>query len=388
MTPDLSAYRARFPDVVDPRRELGRHWREALRDVPRDAFVPAFLLPRPDRPGWDVVEPPDPRWADLVFRNRPLVTQLDGTDTAVEAIRRGETVQGFPTSSSSQPRLMMIMLRALGLRDGDRVLEIGTGSGYNAALLSHRLGADRVTTVDVDPGVTDRARTRLARLGHHPHVVTGDGMAGHRAGGPYDHVIATVAVPGVPQAWIDQTRDGGRILFPLDTRTGGGIMPLLTVTGDTAEGHLLPAFGGFMPLRQARRHDHAVAAFRARPDVGAGTRATSLPHRVVTDPDDPGEFYLALATGGLDHTTVTPDDGAVRTWIAATDGSWACHTDDDDGGHRVSQGGPRRIWDRVEELHRQWTDLGCPQRSRFGLTAGPGTRALWLDEPSRRLGSP
>ena len=101
-------------------------------------------------------------------------------------VRDGELL-----SSSSQPSLMAKMLAELAVRDGDAVLEIGAGTGYNAALLSHRLGDGLVTTVDLDPEITESARRHLAAAGHHPTVVTGDGARGCPERAPFDRIIAT-----------------------------------------------------------------------------------------------------------------------------------------------------------------------------------------------------
>ncbi len=381
MTADLETLRADFPGKVDPDHAVQPEWRAALRDVPRDLFVPYFFLSLPDRPGWRIVEIPDSEWAGRVLSNRPLIIQLNGSDEVADALRRGETVEGWSTSSSSQPSLMVLMLEALGVGERHRVLEVGTGSGYNAALLCHRLGSSNITTVDVDAAINRRARARLERLGYHPHVVTADGLQGCPEDAPFDRIMATVAIPRLPQAWIEQTRDCGQILFPLDTRNGGGLMPLLTVSGDTAEGHLLPDYGGFMPVRQQKRHDAALAAFREVADRQGAERTTALPREVATDDGASFEFFAALFTGGCDLMSFTPSGGGpVQAWVPLPDGSWACHITDADGIHRVAQGGPQRLWDHIEDLHRQWTDLGRPQRQRFGLTVTPGAHRVWLDD--------
>ena len=165
------------------------------------------------------------------------------------------------------------MLPTLNIEDGHKVLEIGTGSGYNAALLCHRLGDSQIFTVDVDAGVVQRASDRLHQLGYHPRVVAGDGLEGLVECSPYDRLIATVGVPRMPTRWIDQVRKDGQILFPVDLRNCGGLLPLLTVRGDTAEGHFLPAYGGFMPVRSAGiGRDAASEAFRVTADdEGAAT---------------------------------------------------------------------------------------------------------------------
>jgi methyltransferase of ATP-grasp peptide maturase system len=381
VTPDLEQLRAEFVNKVDPEHAFSAEWRAALAEVPRDVFVPSFLVPLTDRPGWRIVERPSSEWAAGVLGNRPLITQLNANDDPAGALRGH--VEGRATSSSSQPSLMVLMLEALGVHEGHRVLEVGTGSGYNAALLCHRIGPENVTTVDVDRVITSRARTRLAMLGYHPHVVTADGLQGCPEHAPFDRIMITAAVPHVPQEWVEQTRDGGRILFPLDTRSGGGLMPLLIVNGDSAEGNFLPDFGGFMPIRAQQRQDAAQAAFRQVTDEHGDERRTTLAHEVVTDVEGPFEFFAALFTRGYDIMGFTPHDGGpAETWIAEADGSWVCHTTDKEGTHHARQGGPQRLWDRIEDLYRQWHDLGRPQRNRFGLTVTPHAHTVWLDDPA------
>ena len=114
-------------------------WRDAFVAVPREAFVPFYLQPCRGRPGWRLVEG-EQEWRAGVYADDAFVTQINGNDDVVEAARRGETIDGTPTSSSSAPSLMAAMLTALDAHDGHRVLEIGTGTGYHAALLAHRLG--------------------------------------------------------------------------------------------------------------------------------------------------------------------------------------------------------------------------------------------------------
>jgi len=99
------------------------------------------------------------------------------------------------------------MLAALDAHEGHRVLDTGTGTGYNAALLAHRLGAEQVTSIEVDPDVAASARTALSDNGFGGvTTVTGDGALGYPSGGPYDRVIATAACNQIPYAWIAQTR--------------------------------------------------------------------------------------------------------------------------------------------------------------------------------------
>ncbi|HEY7880321.1 MAG TPA: methyltransferase domain-containing protein, partial [Streptosporangiaceae bacterium] len=159
----------------------------ALRDVPRHLFLPHL--------------PPQDAYLDDA-----IVTKRDA--------------DGQPISSSSQPAIMAIMLDQLTLAPGQRVLEIGAGTGYNAALMRHIVGsAGTVISVDIDADLVGRAREHLASAGYPDvTVVAADGADGYPAGAPYDRVIATVGVSDLAPAWLDQAGPGARIVVPLDVR--------------------------------------------------------------------------------------------------------------------------------------------------------------------------
>jgi protein-L-isoaspartate(D-aspartate) O-methyltransferase len=140
---------------------------------------------------------------------------------------------GLPVSSSSQPAIMAIMLEQLGLEPGQRVLEIGTGSGYNAALMAHITGDQAaVITVDVDAEIVARARASLARAGYGGvRVICGDGGFGDTDHAPYDRIIVTAGAWSLAPDWLAQLAPGGRIVLPLSVR---GIQ--LTVAFEAAAG--------------------------------------------------------------------------------------------------------------------------------------------------------
>jgi protein-L-isoaspartate(D-aspartate) O-methyltransferase len=137
-----------------------------------------------------------------------------------DAIVTKRDADGQPISSSSQPAIMAIMLDQLDLAPGQRVLEIGAGTGYNAALMSHIVGSDgAVVSVDIDSEVAAQAREHLASAGYQDvTVVAADGAAGYPPSAPYDRVIATVGVSDLAPPWLDQLSPGGRIVVPLDVR--------------------------------------------------------------------------------------------------------------------------------------------------------------------------
>ncbi|AEV87491.1 methyltransferase [Actinoplanes sp. SE50] len=179
----------------------------AFGSVPRELFVTGGFHRRDG--SW--MEPVDPDFLPTVYSNDVLVTKVDGDR---------------PISSSSQPSLMAIMLAALDVRPGMRILEIGAGTGYNAALLA-TLGAE-VTSVEVQEDVAAHARAALARAGiSRARVVTGDGYPGS-PDARYDRVIVTVGVAGLSPHWFAQLDPAGFVVAPVEH---AGHHPVLTVTG-------------------------------------------------------------------------------------------------------------------------------------------------------------
>jgi protein-L-isoaspartate(D-aspartate) O-methyltransferase len=125
--------------------------------------------------------------------------------------------EGQWISSSSQPTIMAIMLEQLGLEPGHKVLEIGAGTGYNAALMAHIVGeTGRVITVDIDEDLVEAAREHLALAGFEQvEVVRADGGYGYADAAPFDRIILTVGAPDITPAWLDQLKPNGRIVLPL-----------------------------------------------------------------------------------------------------------------------------------------------------------------------------
>jgi protein-L-isoaspartate(D-aspartate) O-methyltransferase len=125
--------------------------------------------------------------------------------------------RGRPLSSVSQPSMIAAMLEMLDVRAGSRVLEIGTGSGYNAALLATLAGTGgHVVSVEVDEQLATKAISLLRSAGFDSvDVQVGDGRAGWPAGAPYDRIIVTASSPGPEESWVEQLDEGGRMTVPL-----------------------------------------------------------------------------------------------------------------------------------------------------------------------------
>jgi protein-L-isoaspartate(D-aspartate) O-methyltransferase len=194
----------------------------AFLTVPRERFVP------------DVVAE---RGLEAVYRDEALVTKRDS--------------RGLPLSSSSQPALMAEMLELLAPRLGDRVLEIGAGTGYNAALLTHLVGPKgHVTSVDVDAALVRAARRSLRAAGYRASVAVADGRDGHPDAARYNRMIVTACADEIPRAWFEQLADGGLLELPLRLDPDGAaiqLIPVLERQGDSLRSTAL-TWGGFMPL--------------------------------------------------------------------------------------------------------------------------------------------
>ncbi len=157
------------------REEFDPRVMEVMGEVERHKFVPERLL-------------------RAAYENRPL------------PIGYGQTI--------SQPYIVALMTDLLEVGPGDRVFEVGAGSGYQAAVLARLV--DRVHTMEIIPGLAAECRERMTRLGYeNVEVLTGDGYYGWEEGAPYDAIIVTAAAPHIPPPLIDQLKPGGRMVIPV-----------------------------------------------------------------------------------------------------------------------------------------------------------------------------
>jgi protein-L-isoaspartate(D-aspartate) O-methyltransferase len=196
---DLAALRVSLAESVAG--HAGPLVADALRTVPRHLFLPGVP-------------------AGLAYSDEAVVTKRDD--------------EGKPLSSSSQPALMALMLAQLALAPGQRVLEIGAGTGYNAALISHIVGpSGAVTSIDIDQDTVEGARAHLAAAGYPDvTVLCRDGAEGAAEYAPFDRLIATVGLSDLSSAWPAQLAAGARMVVPIEVRG-----PTLCVAFEREGGH-------------------------------------------------------------------------------------------------------------------------------------------------------
>ncbi|MDT8915780.1 methyltransferase domain-containing protein [Amycolatopsis sp. PS_44_ISF1] len=341
-------------------------WRAAFAATPRHRYVPAIV------DNGQLITTDDPRWLDMVYADEALTTQ-------VRQVPAGTTEVSVPSSSSSKPSVMASMLELLQAREGHRVLEIGTGTGYNAALLSHRLGSDMVGSIELDPDLADSARERLASTGRHPRIVVGNGAAGWPEGGPFDRIIATCAVSSIPPAWIDQLAPEGRIVAPLDAATAGPLLVLDKTADDEVVGVIDPFPALFMPLRDDVSNPLAPGRVLSTGVFGVPHYGmTALDPATALDPDF--ALFLWLHAPGIQMGRMDKQDLVVahRGRVRAE----ASLSPNGDGKHRVRQYGHYRLWDIVEHAASAFDNLGRPGANRMGVTAAnvTGCQYVWLDD--------
>ncbi|MGI5130990.1 methyltransferase domain-containing protein [Pseudonocardia sp. CA-107938] len=351
---------------IDPR------WQAALRETPRHEFVPRWLS-QDEQGRWYPVAPDDPataaEWTARTYTDVPLVTAVDDA--------------GMPISSSSQPGLMVRMLDALDIADDSTVLEIGIGTGYNVALLCHRLPAEQVHSIDVEPELTELARERLARLGHAPRLATRDGVTGWPEHAPYDRIIATCAVPRIPPAWVEQVRPGGLVLADVKIGAGSGNLALLRAGPNGLQGRFDATSAGFMALRSP------TVPLRTTSRAGVwGSAERALEPGALPEPFGPVEvFFAALDLPGnhlarellLDH-----DSRAVLAdRYTAADGSWVeVDRTGPVAAGRARTAGATPLLDLLLDAHARYTALGRPGWDRFTLAvATDGTHTVTVDAP-------
>lgn len=328
-------------------------WRWSVCATPRHVLVPKWWETIPDTYPFEwslcTPDPIDP-WAKT-YADETLVTRV-GASHADHA-QPDDRLHGLPTSSSTLPGLIVRMLHLLGPEPGQLTLDVGTGSGYSAALLGHRLGDDSVTSIDVDPYLVQVARERLASFRRTPQIEVADAI-GSLPDAEYDRIMATVSVRPVPPSWLDSLRPGGRIVT---TIIGTSLLISADMDNDgIARGRIQSDPASFMRTRQGAdypaRLDELYATGRDQPGEHVRNLARTIPDLWA---DWSLRCLYELDSPDIENRSATLDDGSQVVWLLSPEGSWARA---EQASGTVHQAGSRRLWDDLERVQRQWDDAG------------------------------
>jgi len=362
VTVDFDHLRRRLAESLAERGVFTQPWlREVFEKVPRHAFVPERVWTWRGRRWHPFCRAEDPEaWAELVHHpDDAVVTQVDDGWTA-------EDGSGLvPTSSISAVKAVLNMLASLGPEPGDRVGEIGTGTGYNTALLCERVGERNVFSKEVDGTLAAQARERLSAGGYSPEVQWGDGEEGFPQKAPYDRLISTASVRRVPNAWLEQVRVRGEIVTPwLPNYQALGLMWLRVREPGVARGWFHGS-ENFMAVRGQREE---------RPDLSALWRETRDKAETVMETpalelDTHARFALAVTLPGVsvfeqdDGWFVLSGDRASYVWIR---------------GGSAGRFGSRDLLRDVHRALEWWGGVGKPRLWDFGVTVTPDEQTIWL----------
>ncbi|MFE2375228.1 50S ribosomal protein L11 methyltransferase [Streptomyces sp. NPDC059398] len=348
----------------------GSRWRAPVALLPRHLFVPRWWA---GGDGWSLRTGADDEeaWLAAAYADNSLVTRV-GSAHADHAKRRDRPA-GRPTSSATLPSLLVRMFQHTRLGDGHTLLDVGTGSGYGTALACVRLGEHRVTSIDVDPYLTEAAAQRLTQVGLGPQLHTLD--ASGELPGRYDRIVATVGIRPVPASWLTALRPGGRLVTTIAGTT-------LIVTADkqpdgTALGRVEWDRAGFMHARRSADYPPLPNGPVEAARTGEGEFVTAGRYPVV-DVEQAWDLssMLGIEVPGIVYG-YEETGRQCTTWLAHPDGSWARATSEEGSYPVVHQSGPRHLWDVLDEIRSYWLQHGeLPVRGAHVLITPDGRTRL------------
>ncbi|MDT0378398.1 ATP-grasp peptide maturase system methyltransferase [Streptomyces sp. DSM 42041] len=372
MNRPVDTFRAELAAALFDRGTLrDNRWRAAVEQVPRELFLGPAVYRQTGR-GWEPLlrdSCPPEEWLRTAYTDATLVTQIDGLNAADAP----GPVSGSPTSSSTLPSLVIRMLELAGIREGEKVLEIGTGTGYSTSLLCHRIGEGNVYSIEYDPALATLAADRIHSAGYQPHLVTGDGLNGHPPGADYDRIVLTCALRSVPLPLLWQLADTGSITFGLGGwMQAAGLINLTIAEDGTFTGRFTGEPLSYMlarPHQPPPRPKFFPVAGEPRPTRIDPELTQSWTGRFVAQLSSPSAEMIATA------------DNVILIDVATGSQSWT--EPDGTSSWRVHQHGPLRLWDQVEQGIGAWQRAGMPDQSDFGMTISEDdTQTVWIGAPS------
>jgi protein-L-isoaspartate(D-aspartate) O-methyltransferase len=340
---------------------------EAFRSVPRHLFVDQYY-DSSEETSLIRVDPENPTADQLekVYSDQAITTHL----------YRGA---GTGTSSTSQPSLVANMLEKLQIKPGMKVLEIGAGTGWNAALMGHLVGSDgHVYSIDIQSDVARRARRHIRRLGSkNVNIITLDGGYGYPKEAPYDRIITTVACPDISPHWIDQLKSGGLLLITLQDIPGqmACLLASLWKQNDHLSGKII-GWPYFMTLQGRYGTEHGTGSVTAQQveeqleGIKAGRKQQlkyapwrSWPFRRWLRQDLLFFAYLE----GLSVEPTKPEVEDLEYILRSKDSESICVT----GEEQIELYSGDESYRVFTEITRKWIELGAPKRDSYLLEVWP-----------------
>jgi protein-L-isoaspartate(D-aspartate) O-methyltransferase len=336
----------------------------AFQKIPRHAFIECFYTidtsRKEDKLAWKkhyvTSEEDIPLWLEQIYANDPLVTLVD------EA--------GRPICSSTAPWLMAQMLEQLSLTENIKVLEIGTGTGYNAALLAAVVGnPSSIYSIDIISSLVEHADKAIKRvLGKPINVTVGNGLEGSASGAPYDRIIATGSSKNAPISWFNQLRNNGLLIFNLQWNINGNMLLVQKSNdGKSAKGIFLDGPStAFIELRESIPNTSANISsllqryliLSPKPD----NPLDSKEFRPALLHNDHFLFFLQLHFHHINRiflkdvstTTICLIDTPSQTIVSFRE-------DTSTGHYSVYTYGQEKFWEEIKSVYREWTLLEEPR---------------------------
>ncbi|MGO1050376.1 methyltransferase domain-containing protein [Crossiella sp. CA198] len=318
------------------------------------------------------------RWLAAVYSNRVIVTQFDdGHTTWPDSGYR-------PTSSASMPSAVAGMLAELDVQPGHSVLEIGTGTGYNAALLAELVGQQgQVTTVEVDTAIGVRANKNLESAGYIRVDVRVQDAATVAVTGEFDRIIATagIHIGHVPYWWVESTRADGVILAPMRADLASGPLVKFVVGKDgTALGKAVSMRVGFMEIRSHRVASLASEKFRWDDEIADRSSTEVSPFSILLYEAPRWAAAVAVPSCRYSLEKKVPERDHGIAWLNdPLTGSWASIVPGSNGQYIVRQFGPRRLWDETEAAYVWWKRKGEPPIESWEWRVTPDRQTIQLE---------
>ncbi|MFD8565171.1 hypothetical protein ACFV1N_48580 [Streptosporangium canum] len=224
-----------------------------------------------------------------------------------------------------------------------------------AALLAHRVGDDRVTSIDVDPYLVEAAAGRLESIDLRPNVLAVDATG--PVPGEYDRIVSMVSVRPIPASWLTALRPGGRLVTVIANTSL--ILTAAKTDDGGAEGQIEWDRAMFMPTRSGGAYPPGARELFDTVWDAEGDEVTQGRYPVLNvsyNWELPA--MLEVVCPGIEHHYEEDDDGWRTARMVHADGSWARATAQADGSPVIHQGGPRRLWDVLDEVRDYWLQHG------------------------------